>query len=216
MTTGGPLEGPWAKLGAIAGIIGTAAAIVFGIAQCSSTLGTNGATPSQTTSPTDPTDKPTSTATPPLGERKYLSDIPVVDQNSKSSTGGWEKGTRDINSEQFGHSLLMFAGCQNDDGGDYWIDLTIGTGWRQLSGKVGLTADSSVDSTGTWRVLDPLSGRELASGRITAGPGAPVAADLAGVTRVRLFMNNPNSPAQACGFIKIRTRLVWGDVELSK
>ena len=94
--------------------------------------------------------------------------------------------------------------------------MTIGPGWRQLSGTVGLTGNSSVESAGSWRILDPLSGRELAAGNMKAGPGVPVQADLTGVTRLRLFMNNPNAPHQACGFAKIRTNLVWGDVTLSR
>ena len=242
MSTGGSLEGPWAKLGAVAGTVGTIVAIVIGVAQCSNGDSTNTAAPSPepTSAPAPTSDKvtPTPIFTDPNSDsaalnrdgtddslsdsassgptEEYLNDFRVTDHNRDSSTGGWEEGAKDINGEQFGHSIMTYAGCQNDDGGDFWIDLTIGQGWRQLSGTVGLTGDSSAESAGTWRIQDPLTRRELASGSLAAGPGVPVSVDLQGVTRLRLFMNNPNAPKQACGFAKISTRLVWGDMILTK
>jgi hypothetical protein len=36
-----------------------------------------------------------------------------------------------------------------------------------------------------------------------------------GVSRLRIFMTDPNAPAQYCGFEKMKTVLVLGDFALS-
>jgi NPCBM/NEW2 domain-containing protein len=171
------------------------------------------AAPPPTILPTESAD-PTARSEPPRPAKQYLSQVRISDSNHDSQTGGWEVGAKDINGSPFGHSISMGAGCQNADGGDYWVDITIGDGWRHLSGEVGLDAQSSTQSAGTWRIVDALTGRELAAGAMRAGPPTAVNADLTGVSRLRLFMNNPNAPSQYCGFVKIRTVLVWGDVAL--
>jgi hypothetical protein len=162
-------------------------------------------------------DGPNSGATlmPQSGEQ-YLSELSVADWNRDSGTGGWDDGTKDIDGRQFGHSVSMVAGCQNDDGGDYWIEYTIGDGWKRFSGNVGLNGKSSTESSGTWKILDALTGRGLASGSLAAGPAEKFDVDVTSVTRIRLFMNNPNAPNQYCGFEKIRTVLVWGDAILAQ
>ncbi|MHA6622485.1 NPCBM/NEW2 domain-containing protein [Pseudonocardia sp. DLS-67] len=162
-------------------------------------------------------DEPDSGATlAPQSSEQYLSELSVADWNRESGTGRWNDGTMDIGGRQFGHSVSMAAGCQNDDGGDYWIEYTIGDGWRRFSGNVGLNGKSSTESSGTWQILDALTGRDLASGSLAAGPAEKFDVDVTSVTRIRLFMNNPNAPNQYCGFEKIRTVLVWGDAILAQ
>lgn len=70
--------------------------------------------------------------------------------------------------------------------------------------------------TGTYLLLNGITGEELLGGSLSVGPGTPFDVDVSGVSRVRLFMNDPNSPSQACGFERVRTVLVWGDAELRR
>jgi hypothetical protein len=201
----------------------------------------NGASPHPSTAPPTPTSNPSETSLPPSSQptsskppssdraasdpttpdepqpsKQYLSQLQVADSDHDSGTGGWESGAKDINGQPFGHSISMNAGCQNSDGGDYWIDYTIGSDWKQLSGNVGLDGKSSTEATGKWQILDSISGRELASGSVAVGPAKPFNVDVSEVTRVRLFISNPNSPNQMCGFVKIRTTVVWGDATLTQ
>jgi hypothetical protein len=198
--------------------------------------------PTPTTSPpTTPPSERTPTATPsatttttsaargadggggsdePLPEaaenEKYLSELPVADYNHDSGTGQWSRGTKTIAGRQFGHSVSMNAGCQNDDGGDYWIDYSLDGSWTQLTATLGITDRSSTESSGTYAILDAVTGRRVAEGRFSAGPGVPIRADVTGIVRLRLYMNDPNSPNQYCGFERIDTAVVWGDAQLTK
>jgi NPCBM/NEW2 domain len=210
--------------------IGSAAFILFGFIFLG--IGTLSESskdqPAPTSLPPTPTSSPVTESPPetdeadsgatftPQPSEQYLSELSVADWNRDSGTGRWDDGAKDINGKQFGHSVSMGAGCQNDDGGDYWIEYTIGDEWKRFSGNVGLNGKSSTESSGTWQILDALTGRELANGNLAAGPAETFDVDVANVTRIRLFMNNPNAPSQYCGFEKIRTILVWGDAILTQ
>jgi hypothetical protein len=146
----------------------------------------------------------------------YLSTVNAVDFDKASSTGQFASGTRTINQKQFGHSIGMNAGCQNDDGGDFWVDYSVEPTWKTLTASVGISDKSSTQSRATARIVNAVSGAVLDEKVITAGPAVTMTADISGVVRIRLFINDENAPHQSCGFEKINTAVIWGDAELRR
>jgi hypothetical protein len=144
----------------------------------------------------------------------YLSTLNAVDYNKASSTGQFASGARTINQKQYGHSIGMNAGCQNKDGGDFWVDYSIESRWTTLTASVGISDRSSTQSRATARIINAVSGAVLAEKIITAGSAANMTANVSGVVRIRLFINDENAPSQSCGFEKISTAVIWGDAEL--
>lgn len=108
----------------------------------------------------------------------------------------------------------MNAGCWNADGGNYWIDYSVESKWKTLAASVGISDKSSTQSRATARIIDAVSGKVLAEKIVTAGPPVKMAADVSGVVRIRLFINDENAPNQSCGSEKISTAVIWGDAEL--
>ncbi len=162
-----------------------------------------------------PASPPSNTGVPG-SQQTYLSEINAVDHDGKSETGTWDSGLRTINQIQYGHSIGMNAGCQNSDGGDFWIDYSLDGSWQRLRASIGVSDRSSTQSKATFKILNAITGAEVTHGEITAGPPIDIDAPILGIVRLRLFINDSNSPAQSCGFENIKTAVVWGDALLVK
>lgn len=152
----------------------------------------------------------------PQAREQFISELRIADFNKDSATGQWGTGARTINGAHYGHSIGMNAGCQNDDGGDFWLDYSLDGTWRSLRAAVGVSDQSSTQSAATYKVLDSVNGQELASGHVAAGNPDIVNVPVSGVVRLRLFINDSNAPNQACGFEEIETAVIWADAVLLK
>lgn len=159
---------------------------------------------------------PGPTSNPQPFAAKYLSELDEADHNKNAGTASWDSKARTINQVQYGHSIAMNAGCQNGDGGNFWLDYTIDGSWQWLHATVGVSDRSSTRSKATIKVLDAISGREVASKTVTAGPPITLKEPIEGIVRLRLFINDPNAPSQSCGFEKIETVVIWGDARLTR
>ena len=223
----------------IATILGLPVAVIsllVGLSTCSASGGTQ-ANPTPTTSAptvlppptTDPplteeptptfTDEPTGTETPtetPPPTTHFIGDEDYLDYNAKSSTGEWEFGSYEISSKSgtqtYGHSVLMNPGCQNRDGGDFWLDFKIGGGFTRLKGTVGPSIMSPADSRFKYAIF--ADNVPLVSGTVTSSTPAKIDVPVTSRSRLRLFMSDPQAPNRSCGFSK-PYRLIWGDLQLS-
>lgn len=147
---------------------------------------------------------------------QYVSKLSVTDHDHDSSTGQWTSASRTIGGQEYGHSVSMTAGCQNDDGGDFWLDYSIDGKWRKIEGVVGVSDKSSSQSSGTYKIVDALTGNPVTQGSLAAGSGTKFTGSILGITRFRLFIHDPNAPKQMCGFERIATAVVWGDIKLTR
>lgn len=162
----------------------------------------------------DPTAAPSSeSAEPPSSappEEKWLSEL-FVGLDEKSSTGLAYGQAYKTGGKQYGHAVGMVLGCWSDDGGDFWADYDVSDGYSRLQVSVGLRSDAPQDAEMPWKVL--ADGREIASGKARLGPTQDINVDVSGVTRLRLFMTDPDAfTPNECG----KTWLVWGDPKVIK
>lgn len=142
-------------------------------------------------------------------KNEYLSDQNPVDQDPGADTAYVKDGGYTANGVYYDHAVAMDGGCQNGDGGDMWADWNLDRSWDYLTGVVALSDDAITGSDISYAVY--LDGRKAASGSVGIGQSVPIRLKVSGVFRVRLWMNDPMSPNDSCGFSSV-PYLVWGNL----
>ncbi len=150
---------------------------------------------------------------PPAPQSEFLSDTFPVDQDQKADTADFNEGAYTADGVFYSHAIEMDPGCQAGDGGDYYADWNLDRSWRHLSGAVALSDDAPTGSHVSYAIY--LDNREAASGSLGLGLSASISMDVTGTYRIRLWMNDPNSPNDECGFGGLAP-LVWGNLTASQ
>jgi len=174
--------------------------------------------PTDTTDPTDttspsPTDTTLPTNTDPRATTQWVSSMSSVDYDRDSRTGysdSTQEGSYDTNGRTYAHSLQMWSGCYNEDGGDYWSEYDLARQWTILTGVIGLQDDSPASSSMGWAIYG--DGKLLANGTQTLGTSRPVTISVKNVLRLRLKVNDP-SGVKHCP--EAHANLVFGNLELT-
>jgi hypothetical protein len=135
-----------------------------------------------------------------------------VDQDQKADTADFNEGAYTADGVFYSHAIQMDPGCQAGDGGDFYADWNLDRVWSNLSGTVALSDDAPTGSDVSWAIY--LDGTEADSGSLQIGQSASISLDVTGVYRIRLWMNDPNSPNDECGFSSLAP-LVWGNLTVS-
>jgi hypothetical protein len=155
---------------------------------------------------------PGPSGSPLAPQPEYLSDTFPVDQDQKAGTADFDEGAYTADGASYSHAIKMDPGCQAGDGGDYYADWNLDRSWTHLSGTVALSDDAPTGSQVSWVIY--LDNSEAASGSLGLGQSAPISLNVTGTYRIRLWMNDPNSPKDECGFGGLAP-LVWGNLTVS-
>jgi serine/threonine protein kinase len=178
--------------------------------------GTIGGSPPDNGASTPNVDSTAPVGSPLPDTTQWVSDMAPVAYDSASGAGQAQADAYRTNGRQYGHSLGMVAGCDNQDGGDNWAEFDLSRSWSTLVGVVGLSDDSPDSTHMTWRVYG--DGKILASGSTSLGSATPLHVPVKGVLRLRLWINDPSSvPSSDC----VRTasgdyaHFAWGNLQLT-
>jgi serine/threonine protein kinase len=206
-------------------VVALAAATLFAVNAATSTQaggiasgpepGALPATPTST-SATPTTTRP-ATTTPPVTSTVNsigldLSQLDVVDRDRAAVYGSDRSGAYATGGEQYGRSVLLYVGCANRDGGNYWVEYDVSQDYARFIAAVGLADTSAADSAVTYSITGDQ--RLLASGPLTLGQVDPVEVDITGVLRIRLSINNPATIQDGCSDRTSSARVVFGDAAL--
>lgn len=173
-------------------------------------------TDATTTTRAAPTTAPATPTVNSIGldpsETAYLSQLDVVDKDRAAVYGSDRSGPYATGGEQYGRSVLLFAGCANRDGGNYWVEYDVSEDYSRLTAVVGLADTSAADSAVTYSITGDR--RMLASGPLTLGQADPIDVDITGVLRIRLSINNPATIQDGCSDRPSSARVVFGDAAI--
>ncbi len=156
---------------------------------------------------------PTQTVSAPP-RTAYLSQMNTVGFDYASSTGTDDQGSYSIGGVTYGHSVVLNPGCQNGDGGDFWIEYDLGKSWSLLTATVGASDTDADDAAFSYTVYG--DGRVLTSGHATLSQQASVRVNVSGYLRLRLMISDPGSPNRECGFSNGPHDYVWGNAMLTQ
>lgn len=142
----------------------------------------------------------------------YLAKLQEVQDDEASGTGMWSTDPAESNGVTYSHPVDTEAGCSNSDGGDYWVDFNLARRYTQFTATVGLEDDAPSNYPVSFKLI--ADGQTLASGTLTLGTATPIAVSVSNVLRLRLFINDPQSPTPEdyCGTgIDEPAVVVWGN-----
>jgi hypothetical protein len=145
----------------------------------------------------------------------YLAKLQEVRDDAASGTGQWSTGPAESNGVNYSHPVDMEAGCNNSDGGDYWVDFNLARRYTQFTATVGLRDDAPTNYPVSFKLI--ADGQTLASGTLTLGKATPIAVSVSNVLRLRLFINDPQSTTleDDCGTgIYEPATVVWGNASV--
>jgi hypothetical protein len=106
----------------------------------------------------------------------------------------------------------MEPGCENADGGDYWLDYDLGRHWSTFTATVGALETDPSDASATYTVYG--DGERLASGNVSLTQARNLRISVKKYLRLRLLVNDPQAPNRSCGFSD-NYYYVWGNAQLS-
>jgi NPCBM/NEW2 domain len=191
----------------------------------------SGAPPSASTSPALPSRTPQASQSPEASETAqaktsptptfsappqtaYLSQMNIVGFDYASSTGTNDQGSYSIDGTTYGHSVMLNPGCQNGDGGDFWIEYNLGKSWSLLTATVGASENDADDAAFSYTVYG--DGRVLTSGHATLSQPKSLHVNVSGYLRLRLLISDPASTNRECGFSNGPHDYVWGNAMLTQ
>jgi hypothetical protein len=181
----------------------------------SSEMPSNGESPSvEPTSDDSPSDPPTTSEAPPPPEIHYLTDLKYVDHDQRATSGYYlTDGPYSANGKEYPHGIAMSSGCQNRDGGDYWVDFDIGRKYAKLVGEVALDDKNSAGIRMKYQLF--VDGASKAGKTLPAGQTDRLNVDVTGGLRLRLLVHDPRPRNfTSCGS-EGRAFVIWGDLQLS-
>ena len=156
---------------------------------------------------------PPTPTVPAPPQTAYLSQMDIVGFDYASSTGVNDQGSYQVNGTTYGHSIVLNPGCQNADGGDFWIEYDLGKKWSLLTAKVGASETDAEDAAFSYTVYG--DGRVLASGHATLSQPQSLRVNVRGYLRLRLMISDPGSTERECGFSNGPHDYVWGNAMLT-
>ena len=152
---------------------------------------------------------------PPLSifavQWSYLAKFQVVQSDDASSTGEWSTQPAGTNGIDYGHAIVMDPGCQNGDGGDFWIDYDLARHYTRLQTTVGIRDDAETTASASFQLI--ADGTVLTSGNLRLGMSVPIDVSVTGVLRLRLFISEADAPNDDCGFQEPAS-IVWGNPQV--
>lgn len=167
----------------------------------------------ETSETTQAASLPTPTVSAPP-RTAYLSQMNIVGFDYASSTGVNDQGSYSIDGATYGHSVVLNPGCQNGDGGDFWIEYDLGKSWSLLTATVGASDTDADDAAFSYTVYG--DGRVLASGHATLSRPESLRVNVSGYLRLRLMISDPASTNRECGFSNGPHDYVWGNAMLTQ
>jgi hypothetical protein len=138
----------------------------------------------------------------------------IVGFDYASGTGVNDQGAYSVDGVTYGHSVVLNPGCQNDDGGDFWIEYDLGRSWSLLTATVGASDTDADDAAFSYTVYG--DGAVLASGHATLSRPESLRINVSGHLRLRLMISDPASTNRECGFSNGPHDYVWGNAELTQ
>jgi hypothetical protein len=138
----------------------------------------------------------------------------IVGFDYASGTGTNTQGSYSIDGTTYGHSVVLNPGCQNSDGGDFWIEYDLGKSWSLLTATVGASETDAGDAAFSYTVYG--DGRVLASGHATLSQPKSLRVNVRGYLRLRLRISDPASTDRECGFSNGPHDYVYGNAMLTQ
>lgn len=170
------------------------------------TTETSGPTDTSTPSPTDTNLPPNTTPSPTTD---WINSDSAVDHDRDSDNYGLTRtGSYDTNGRAYAHSLQMWSGCYNKDGGEYWDEYDLARQWSILTAVIGLQDDSPANSSMSWGIYG--DGKLLANGSQTLGTSRPVKISVKNVLRLRIKVVDQSSVNQCA-----RPHMIFGNLALT-
>ena len=160
-----------------------------------------------------PSDPPESSEPPPIPQDQYLTDLEYIDDDQKATSGYYRTdGPYKANGKEYSHGIAMNSGCQNRDGGDYWVDFDIGRQYKKLVGDVALYDKNSAGIKMKYQLL--IDGESRVEKTLLTGQTEKLNIDVAGGLRLRLLVHDPRPRnLTSCGS-EGRAYVIWGDLQL--
>ncbi|WP_433292436.1 NPCBM/NEW2 domain-containing protein [Actinoplanes sp. CA-030573] len=144
-------------------------------------------------------------------QTSFLTDLQYVDYDHKASTGYYRAdGPYEANGKDYPHGIAMSSGCQNRDGGDYWVDFNLGRSYTRLVGDVALEDSNTAGVEMKYQLM--LDGVSKAGKALTAGNTSPIDVDVTDGLRLRLLVHDPRRTS--CG-AEGHAYVIWGDLRLT-
>jgi DUF1707 SHOCT-like domain/NPCBM/NEW2 domain len=221
---GGTGRSRWIAFGAAAGallLVGVAVVLVNSGHEQSSPAPIATATPTAAP-PTSAVPTPTSslptgtgtddgnpTASASAGEAKYLADLDPVD---RSTYGQIFAQSATANGAFYGHSVVFYNECGNNQGGDIWAEYNLSRAYTRFTATVGVSDDDPAAAQGTYRIL--VDGAQVSAGDVASGRSTPIQLDVTNALHIRLVVNN-RSATQSCAQKATPVHNVWGNAQVS-
>ncbi len=157
---------------------------------------------------------PVAAPAPAPPQTAYLSNMNIVGFDYASGTGTNDQGSYAISGTTYGHSIEMDPGCQNSDGGDFWIEYDLGRKWSKFTSTVGPLETDASDAAFSYTVYG--DGRVLATGSAALAQPRRLRVNVSGYLRLRLLITDPQSPNRECGFVNGTYDYIWGNATLTQ
>jgi hypothetical protein len=138
----------------------------------------------------------------------------IVGFDYASGTGTNSQGSYGVDGITYGHSVKLNPGCQNSDGGDFWIEYDLGKRWSLLTATVGADETDAQDAAFSYTIYG--DGSVLASGHATLSQTQALRVNVRGYLRLRLLISDAPSTDRECGFSNGPHNYIFGNAMVTQ